>query len=182
MKLKQLNAIVLVLALACIIVGAYQATTLKNALLPPIKKPMLVLYTSWQGKGAEEIEQTLIAPLEQQLKTLDGLMRIKSSVGAGNAATKLYFPHDIDMDKTYLEVLSQINQVPNWPAQVAPPRVVNQSSGANITLASAMLFSSEEKSKDEYIKVMKGIVEPQLAKVAGISRLEKAFNNKIPVV
>lgn len=177
MKLKQLNAIVLVLALACIIVGAYQATTLKNALLPPIKKPMLVLYTSWQGKGAEEIEQTLIAPLEQQLKTLDGLMRIKSSVGAGNAATKLYFPHDIDMDKTYLEVLSQINQVPNWPAQVAPPRVVNQSSGANITLASAMLFSSEEKSKDEYIKVMKGIVEPQLAKVAGISRLEKAFNN-----
>ncbi|WP_125783120.1 efflux RND transporter permease subunit [Pseudoalteromonas rubra] len=177
MNLKQFTSVVLVCAFACVLIGAYHATTLKNALLPPINKPLLLLVTKWQGKGAEEIEQTLIAPLEQQLKSIKGVTRVKTSVGTGSAATKLYFPYDADMDKMYLEVLSQINQVPNWPTEVSPPRVINQASGANSTLASAMLYSERGASKEDFIRVMTNLIEPELTKIAGIARLEKAFND-----
>ncbi|QTL36454.1 efflux RND transporter permease subunit [Pseudoalteromonas viridis] len=177
MNLKQFTSLVLVCALACVALGAYHATTLKNALLPPISKPLIMLVTSWQGKGADEIEQTLIAPLEQQLKSINGLTEFKTTVLAGSAYTKLYFPYDADMDKMYLEVLSQINQVPTWPTEVSPPQVINKASGANSTLASAMLYSPRSVSKEEFIRVMTNLIEPELTKISGIARLEKAFNN-----
>lgn len=177
MKSKQYDSVVLLLALLIVLAGFYQMLTLKSALLPSIDKPLILLQTSWQGKGAEEIEQTLIAPLEQQLKSIPNLMQIKSSVSAGGAVTKLYFPFDTDMEKVYLEVLSQVNQVSSWPAQVSPPRVINQSSGANSTLASAMLYTHADIDMAYYSKVMTSIVEPELAKITGVARIDKAFNS-----
>ncbi|MDK2597783.1 efflux RND transporter permease subunit [Pseudoalteromonas obscura] len=174
---EQVIRVILCLALMSVVIAGYQVFSLKSALLPPIEKPRITLHTSWQGKGADEIEQTLVTPLEQQLRSLNGLNRIESVVSESFAATELFFHPGSDLDQLYLEVLSQINQVPNWPTQVLPPRVINQSSGANLTLASAMLYGEQMHTKQDYIHVMEKIIEPALAKVQGVARIETGFNS-----
>ena len=167
---KKYSPILLSIAVMLTLLGIIAGFNLPNALLPPIKRPEVELFTNWPGKSAEQIEQSLIAPLERQLQGLNNLITTQSDVSQGSAITKLSFHSDADMDKIYIEVLSRVNQVPGWPTQVARPRVQNNATG-NGMLATAMMHSNGVKSEKEFIAAYERHVEPALAGVEGIAWL-----------
>jgi len=170
----------LIISLASILTlfGIIVAIGLPNALLPRIDRPEIMLFTIWDGKSSEEIEQTLIAPLERQMYGLSNLISTESNISEGRATTRLSFHANADMQQMYIEVLSRINQVPGWPPQVEKPRIQNNSSGAGATLATAMMYSTTPKTEAQFIDAFKMHLEPALSKVSGVAGIN-VFNNPV---
>ncbi len=175
MSFLQRNATEALIAVGLVIViGLGLATQLQNTLLPKIDRPNIVLTTVWPGKTIDEIENTLVSPLESQLKDMPSLMGMQSQVYNGSAITSLEFQSGSDMKRVYFEILAKINQIPNWPTEVSLPTVANFSGGAGQTLASLFLFGYEEVSEEKLSEAFIRYVRPTLSKVPGVSGLEVA--------
>ncbi|BBN82515.1 acriflavine resistance protein B [Pseudoalteromonas sp. A25] len=170
------TSVVLAVAVLICILGAVAGSKLPNALLPPIDRPEIIVFTNWPGKSAQEIEQTLIAPLENTLAGLANNTLIESNISNGTASTRLEFKTNTDMDEAYMQTLSSISQVPNWPANVAPPFVLNQANGTGATLATAMLYAQQPTSEQAYIDAFRNIVYPALIKVEGVAGIATSSN------
>lgn len=170
------SAAIIALAVLLTALGLNAALTVSTALLPEIDQPEIRLQTFWPGKTSEAIEQTLIAPLESQLKGLGSLKNMQSLVFNGNAWTFLFFHPGTDMQQVYMDLLSRVNQVPNWPAEVSPPDIQNFSNGAGSTLASFFLYSEKNKSPEEFIQVFKSHVEPVFMAMKGVAGIELIHN------
>ncbi len=172
MKLiEKYSSAIIACAFLLVILGGIAGFKLPNSLLPTIDRPQISLVTSWPGKTASEIEQALVAPLEQELSGLGYLKELQTTVSNGSAGTTMTFHSNANMEQVYIDVLSRISQVPNWPAQVAIPRVFNYSNGAGATLASFFLYSDREASEADLIQAYKSHVQPAFAKIPGIESL-----------
>jgi len=173
--LKQ-SSVVISIASILTILGIVIGFSLPNALLPRIDRPEIVLFTNWDGKGAQEIEQSLVAPLEKQMYGLANLVSTESTIYDGGAMTSLIFHGDADMQQTYIEVLSRVNQVPGWPPQVAKPFIQNNASGSGATLATAMMYATTPKTEQQLIDAYRMYVEPELSKISGIAQINLSNN------
>jgi multidrug efflux pump subunit AcrB len=173
---KKYNAIIIIVAVLLVMLGGNAALNLPNALLPQIDQPEIRLRTFWPGKTSAELEQTLIAPLEAQLKGTNSLKNMQSIVFDSNAWTFLFFHPGTDMDKVYMDLLSRVNQVPGWPTEVAAPDIQNFSNGAGLTLASFFLFAENKTAAEEFIHVFKSHIEPVFMNMRGIASIELAHN------
>lgn len=168
--LNRYNSAILALALLTVIAGVILGLKLPNSLLPDISRPQIELFTRWPGKTAAQIEQSLIAPLEQQLSGIAQMTELSSRIRAGSASTVLSFQADADMKQAYIDVLSSSSQVPNWPSQVAAPFIEDYSNGAGATLASFFVYHSDkaQTDPDALIDAYRFYIEPAFAKIPGI--------------
>ncbi len=157
-----------------ILLGIWASSQLPNALLPEVSRPEIGLQTIWAGKTAVEIDQTLIDPLENQLHGLKSLKELKSWVINGKAWTSLIFHPGTDMKQTYIDLLSKVNQVPNWPAEVSSPVIYNFSDRAVGTAGSFFFYGKEDVSQAQLINAFKAHIEPQLSQIDGIVEISTA--------
>lgn len=173
--LRKYSTAILIFAAILTVAGGFVAFSLKNALLPPVKRPQISVSISWPNKLADEIEQTLVIPLERNLKTLKGVTRIKTNVRGWGARTVLTFSSNVDMDKTYIEVLSRVSQIPGWPAEVPAPKVFNRASGGGDGLGRVILSSPDNKTEAEFSEVILGEIKPELLKIEGVAHVDTSY-------
>nr|WP_279545375.1 efflux RND transporter permease subunit [Pseudoteredinibacter isoporae] len=157
--------------LIIIAAGAISGLGLPNSLLPDISRPQIELFSRWSGKTATQIEQSLIAPLEQQLAGIAQMSEMRSEIRADTATTVLTFQPGADMKQAYIDVLSASSQVPNWPSQVPKPFIEDYSNGASATLASFFVYHKDKSVSDPeaLIDAYKFYVEPAFANISGIA-------------
>jgi multidrug efflux pump subunit AcrB len=175
-KSQQYNTLVVALCLIIVILGAVMGVRLPNALLPTIHRAEIEVFTSWPGKSSEEIEQNLVTPLENALHGLNNLVMMQSSSNSGGASIRLEFSQDSDMQQTYIDVMSRVNQVPGWPSEVQRPVVQNNSGNDNNKLATAMFYSNGIASQEQLIQAFQNKVAPLLRKVKGVTKLDPIYN------
>jgi multidrug efflux pump subunit AcrB len=174
--LVNISPVVIAITFLLCIMGSIFSFSLPNALLPPIKKNELEITTLWPGKSAQDIEQSLVAPMEIVLSGLNGNILIESSIESGEALTRLEFKNDTDMDEAYTEALARINQVSDWPSDAPLPKMTNKANGANLTLASIMLYSEGMASDLEFVDAFENYVKPALSKIEGIANINTSSN------
>ena len=171
------NSVVVVLTLLVVILGTLMALKLPNALLPAIDKPEIMLLMGWSGKSTQEIEQSLIAPLEESLDRVNHLLEQQSNITGDSANMRLKFKAGTDMQQSYIDVLAAINQVSSWPSEVPRPRIINRSSGTNDTLATAMLYANESATTDEIVQAFNNVAKPALMNVEGVASITPFGNS-----
>lgn len=171
------NLIIIMCACLVCIFGILMAFKLPNALLPPIDRPEIMLYTGWSGKSTQEIEQNLITPLEQSLGRISQLLEQQSRITEDSANIRLKFKPGTDMQQSYIEVLAAVNQVSNWPSEVPRPTILNRASGTNATLATAMMYANNNATKDQIIEAFEHVVKPALIDVEGVASVTPFGNS-----
>ena len=67
-------------------------------LTPDVDRPIINVSTFWPGASPEEIEQDIIQPQEEQLNTLEGLVKMTSQSQDSNGQISLEFSVGIDPD------------------------------------------------------------------------------------
>ncbi len=159
-----------VIILVCI--ASVLAVSLPNSLLPSLSQPQMSLSLQWPGKTINDVEKTLVAPLENQLETIPFLSEVRSEIHAGGFYVTLIFNNSADMEQAYIDVLSRLNQIPDWPSDVSTPTITNFSSGGGSTLASFFLYSESGAFDEELGRVFEQYVKPEFIKVKGVSLLD----------
>lgn len=119
---------VLMLFLACVILGIITYNTLPVSLLPDIAIPEITVQVSGNNTSARELENTVVKPIRRQLMQVGKLRDIQSETRDGSAIIRLKFDHGTDTDLAFIEVNEKIDAaMNNLPRDTRRPRVIKAS-------------------------------------------------------
>ena len=95
--------------LIVIVIGAVSLSKLQIDLLPQMDLPYVMVQTTYQGAGPEEIENIISIPLEQTLSTVENIEDIISISSEGSSLLLMQFAFNTDMDEIMLQVRERID-------------------------------------------------------------------------
>jgi hydrophobic/amphiphilic exporter-1 (mainly G- bacteria), HAE1 family len=110
----------IVIAIVMVIAGAVTITVLPIAQFPDITPPLIESTTSYIGADALTIEQSVAAPLEQQISGVDNMLYMKS-INSNDGTLTLQVTFDIDtlVDMDQVNTQNRVSQAaPNLPTDV----------------------------------------------------------------
>jgi HAE1 family hydrophobic/amphiphilic exporter-1 len=90
-------------------------------LTPTVEEPEVNVSTVWPGASPQEIEREIVDEQEEQLKSLEGLLRMESSSSDSRGTINLTFPVGTDVDGALLRVSNRLEQVPSYPEDADKP-------------------------------------------------------------
>ncbi|HLQ37392.1 MAG TPA: multidrug efflux RND transporter permease subunit [Planctomycetota bacterium] len=101
-----------VLSLVIVLAGLASMRILPIAQYPEIAPPQVLVKALYPGASAQVLEQTVAAPIENQISGVEDLIYMDSTSGS-NGALQLYATFEIgsDIDRAALEINNRIKQV-----------------------------------------------------------------------
>jgi multidrug efflux pump subunit AcrA (membrane-fusion protein) len=111
-------------------------------LAPDVRKPIIVVETSWGGAAPAEVEREIVNPQEEQLKGLEGLDSMVSTSETGQAEITLEFGIGTNMDRALLLVSNRLDRVSGYPSEASEPTL--STSGSDDNPIAWMIITREE--------------------------------------
>jgi multidrug efflux pump subunit AcrB len=139
-------------------------------ILPGLKVPVVVVFASYRGMPAPDMEQSVVSPLERALTQCDHLEHIESRSLLGIGIIRVYFRPEVDADVAASQVISLVNaEMQNLPPGMLPPSILKYDASA-IPVGNLVLSSA---SRDD--KYLLDLADHQLRdELAGIPGLASA--------
>ncbi|MEO1201254.1 MAG: efflux RND transporter permease subunit [Pseudomonadota bacterium] len=155
--------------------GLVSISKLPIQLLPTIEEPQVSIANFWRAAAPEEMEANIIEPQENVLKNTPGVTAINSFISRGNGFVTLNFRIGTDIQEAKLDVINNLTQAPPRPADAIEPQVFagggRQTPGA-ASLLVRVLPGNPVTDLAEYQKLIEDEVQPRLARIPGVSRVE----------
>jgi multidrug efflux pump subunit AcrB len=169
-SLKNPTAVIVAILLVALF-GVISVFQLPIQLTPDISKPEIIISTSWRSAAPEEIEAEIIERQEDVLKGLQGLESLISSSKQGKGDITLLYRSGINLERALIDVMSALNQVPNYPADATEPIITV---GGNRTFTAIAWFAlkplpGNERDIVSYQDYVEEVIQTRLERVAGIS-------------
>ena len=169
--LKNPTAVIVAILLVALF-GVISVFQLPIQLTPDISKPEIIISTDWRSAAPEEIEAEIIERQEDVLKGLQGLESLISSSEQGGGDITLRYRSGINLERALIDVMSALNQVPNYPADATEPVI---SVGGNRTFTAIAWFALKPlKDNDRdivsYQDYVEEVIQTRIERVAGISK------------
>lgn len=166
-----------VAAAAAIVVlfGVLALLRLPIQLLPDTRQPQLFVNAEWREAAPAELEEALIEPIEEAMRGLPGLVEMNSESNRGRGGVQLTFEVGTDMTRVMLDVVSRLNTLPPLPPDAEEPQVFGGDNFQTQNAASLLIRPIEGHTVPDiavqYQQLMEEVVEPRLARVPGVSRV-----------
>ena len=143
-------------------------------LTPDVDEPNITVSTIWPGASPQEIEREIVDEQEDQLKSLEGLLRMESTSSDSQGQIALTFPVGTDIDAALLKVSNRLQQVPSYPLDAEKP-VISSVGFAEGAVAWFLLTTTEENGFAGDISTLYDFVDesikPELERVAGVGQV-----------
>ncbi len=111
------------LMLVMILAGVWALDRLNTQFFPNIALDLVKVRVEWTGASAEDVEAAITNPLEQQLRSGNGLRRMTSDSAEGSASIILEYEEGTDMGAALDQVKEQVARVRNLPAAAETPEI-----------------------------------------------------------
>lgn len=106
-----------------ILSGLWAADRINTQLDPSVDYPVVEIRANWPGASAEDIEQLIVIPVEQQIANMTDLERYRSVSRNGSAVITAFFYFDSDLSRNLDFVKNRVAQIRNFPADMEPIQV-----------------------------------------------------------
>jgi multidrug efflux pump subunit AcrB len=158
-----------------ILFGVLAMLRLPIQLLPDTRQPQLFVNAEWREAAPAELEEALVEPIEEAMRGLPGLVEMNSESNRGRGGVQLTFEVGTDMTRVMLDVVSRLNTLPPLPPDAEEPQVFGgdnfQTQNAASLLIRPVAGHTVPDIAVQYQQLMEEIVEPRLARVPGVSRV-----------
>lgn len=111
------------LIILMIMSGFWALSKLNTQFFPTFSLEVISVRVAWVGASAEDIESGVTLPLEQTLRSVDGLKSMTSTSTRGISAITLEFREDVDMTQALAQVEDRVSQQRNLPVESDTPVV-----------------------------------------------------------
>src|SRR3954454_17497112 len=117
-----------VIAIVIIILGAVAYTRLPVAQYPEIAPPIINVTGSYPGASAETVAETVVAPIEQQVNGVEGMLYVSSnSTADGRFTISVTFDIGTNLDIAQVQVQNRV--------ATATPRLPPAAQQVGVTVA-----------------------------------------------
>jgi multidrug efflux pump subunit AcrB len=111
------------LMIIMILAGIWALSKLNTQFMPDFNLDFVTVRVVWNGAGAEDVENSITNPLEQELRNLNNLKKLSSTSAQSVAALTLEFYEGTDMSAALDEVKEKVALVRNLPLTAETPEV-----------------------------------------------------------
>lgn len=101
--------------------GAIAFFQIPVQLTPDVIDPEISVTTVWPGASPQEVEREIVDEQEEQLKSLEGLVKMSSSSADSVGTITLTFQVGTDIDAALLKVSNRLDQVLSYPETAEKP-------------------------------------------------------------
>ena len=138
-----------VLSIFIVIAGLAAIRVLPIAQYPEIAPPVVTVRAIYPGASAEVIEQTVAAPLENQINGVESMLYMSStSTSQGVVQIQVTFEIGADVDKAALNVNNRVKQAePRLPLEVRRQGVTVEKGSSSFL--QVLAFTSPEGTRDD---------------------------------
>ena len=101
--------------------GVLALLSMPVQLTPEVQIPSITVDARWPGASPQEVERELVQPLEEQLRTVEGLVKLSSDSSDSTGTIGMEFPVGTDMSEALVKVNTRVQQVRDWPIDADRP-------------------------------------------------------------
>lgn len=152
--------------------GGLAVTRIPIQLTPEVEQPQITVTTVWSGASPLEVEREIVEEQEEQLKSLEGLIKMESSSSDSVGTVILTFPVGTDIDSAMIRVSNRLEQVPSYPNDADKP-VITSGDANDSAIAWFILrplledgFEGDISSLYDFVD---DFIKPELERVEGVS-------------
>ena len=106
-----------------IVAGLAAATRIRAQFFPDVIISEVTVTTTWDGAGAEDVDQAIVQVLEPALLTVDGVTDATSLASEGSARITLEFEAGTDLTQASEDVQSAVDSIRTLPSDADDPVV-----------------------------------------------------------
>ena len=118
--------------------GMLALITMPIQLTPEVQIPTITVEARLRGASPQEIEREIVQPLEEQLRSVEGLAKLSSTCSDSVGEVTLEFGIGVDMDQVLVKTNTRVQQVRDWPIDADRP-VIKTSNSNDRPIAWLML-------------------------------------------
>ncbi|MFK5970089.1 MAG: efflux RND transporter permease subunit [Candidatus Marithrix sp.] len=111
------------LMIIMIMSGFWALSKLNTQFLPNFELDIITITVVWNGSTAEDVEESITKPIEQELRVLDGLNQMNSTSTNGFATILLEYKENTDMTWALDQVKEKVNLLRNLPLTSEKPKI-----------------------------------------------------------
>src|SRR5438046_1424387 len=137
-------------------------------ILPKIKVPVVVVFASYRGMPAPDMERSVTSVLERALTRCDHLEHIESRSVLGIGIIKVYFRPQVDPDVASGQVISLVNgEMQNMPPGMLPPSILKYDASA--VPVGNLIISSASRDDKELLDLADHEIREELGTIEGLA-------------
>ncbi|MFF1960294.1 efflux RND transporter permease subunit [Streptomyces sp. NPDC058220] len=163
------RALIGLMSIIAIVFGAIAIPQLKQQLLPSIELPMVSVLAPYQGASPDVVEKQVVEPLENSIKTVDGISGVTSTASEGNAVIMASFDFGDGQTKQLVaDVQQAVNRARSQlPADVDPQVVA----GSTDDIPTVVLAVTSDKDQQALSDQLDRTVVPSLQDIDGVGQV-----------
>ncbi|HEY5717034.1 MAG TPA: efflux RND transporter permease subunit, partial [Motiliproteus sp.] len=104
-----------------ILAGSWGLKQLNTQFFPTFELDIVTIAVPWSGATAEDVERSIILPIEQELKGVNGIKKTLSTANQGLASIRLELEEDSHTGEVLDEVKQKIDSLRNLPSDAEQP-------------------------------------------------------------
>ncbi|MFC9943555.1 efflux RND transporter permease subunit [Streptomyces pratensis] len=163
------RALIGLISIVALVFGAIAIPQLKQQLLPTIELPMVSVLAPYQGASPDVVEKQVVEPLENSIKTVDGVEGITSTASEGNAVIMATFDFG---DEGTKQLVADIQQAVNRARIQLPddvdPQVI---AGSTDDIPTVVLAVTSDKDQQALADQLDRTVVPALEDIEGVGQV-----------
>jgi HAE1 family hydrophobic/amphiphilic exporter-1 len=161
---------VIAAVLIAVLFGTLALSQIPIQLAPDVRKPIVVVDTSWPGAAPSEIEREIVNPQEETLRGLDGLEIMTSRSRTGQASVTLEFAVGTNMSQSLLLVSNRLDRVGGYPDEASQP-TLNTSGSDDSPIAWVLLTAKEGNTRamPTYGDFLEDVIKDRVERIEGVS-------------
>jgi multidrug efflux pump subunit AcrB len=154
--------------LLVVILGLVSYQRTPTDILPQLKVPVVVVYASYRGMPAPDMEQSVTSVLERALTRCDHLAHIESRSILGAGIIRLYFRPQVNPDVATSQVISLVQtEMQNMPPGMLQPTILKYDASA-IPVGN-LVISSNSRSDRDLLDLADTFLREELASIEGLA-------------
>ena len=160
-----------------VLFGTLALIRMPMQLTPEVQRPTITIETRWPGASPHEVERVIIQEQEEQLKAVEGVIKMTSESMDSMGRVVLEFGVGTDMAAAQLKVNTRLSQVREYPDEANEP-VINLANSSDNPIGWFIL--SERVPTDDEIESFLGqhpnlreAMQPALVAGAGALRYKR---------
>ncbi|MYG80742.1 MAG: efflux RND transporter permease subunit, partial [Gemmatimonadetes bacterium] len=150
-------------------VGIISATGLPQEFLPEASLDRIQVTVPYPGAAPQEVEESIVRKIEEQIQAVEGLKRTESSAAEGLGSVIAEFRQGTDLSQALSEVKAQVDRILTFPAGAERAEVREITSRQSIFRLVVYGAASERTVKELAYRIEDGIVALPAVSYAQIS-------------
>ncbi|MBP5978784.1 MAG: efflux RND transporter permease subunit [Halomonas sp.] len=161
------------LMLLFIVGGLMASLAIKKEVFPEFEIEIVQVSISYPGATPEDVEQSLLLPVEAAVSNVEGIDELTSTAGEGSGMVSATLIDGVDVMRVYQDIQQSVNAITTLPNAADPPRFTL--AGRSRSVLSLQVYGSvglaalHDAAED---------IRAELQAVEGISRAELSGNRE----